>query len=54
MENAWTYTTNDILAHFGVNPSFGLTQEAVSNSQKIYGRNGTPHSPLFTLLNNRL
>lgn len=53
MENAWTYTTNDILAHFGVNPSFGLTQEAVSRNQKVYGRNELPEdasTPLWKLI----
>jgi hypothetical protein len=42
MENAWASTTHDALAHFGVNPSFGLTGEVILRNQKLYGRNGEP------------
>jgi Cation transporter/ATPase, N-terminus len=42
MEDAWAYSTQDALAHFGVNPSIGLTPDAVLRNQKLYGRNGEP------------
>ena len=41
MEQAWTYSVQDALRHYGVSPEKGLTSEQVAKAQKQYGPNGT-------------
>ncbi|OCL06258.1 calcium ATPase [Glonium stellatum] len=45
MENAYTLSTKDVLAHFQVSESSGLSEERVVSSRQKYGRNALPEDP---------
>lgn len=45
MENAYTQSTKDVLAHFQVSESSGLSDERVLGSRQKYGRNALPEDP---------
>jgi len=40
MDEAYTHSPKDVLAHFKVNESHGLTEQAVQSSRTKHGRNG--------------
>lgn len=40
MENAFTKTTSEVLKHFSVSESKGLTEAQISASREKFGRNG--------------
>ncbi|WVQ73814.1 potassium/sodium efflux P-type ATPase, fungal-type [Cryptococcus sp. DSM 104548] len=53
LANAWTYTPEDALAHYGTNPETGLTEEQVRRNKETYGENVLPESAptsLFKLI----
>jgi Ca2+ transporting ATPase len=40
LSNAWTYTVQDALAHYGVTEDNGLTESRARENEKLYGKNG--------------
>ena len=40
MENAHTYTTDEVLKHFKVDVNKGLTEKQIAESYQKYGPNG--------------
>ncbi|KAG8867815.1 hypothetical protein FRC20_004813 [Serendipita sp. 405] len=53
MEAAWTRSADHVLQHFGVNPSAGLSQDAVRKHQELYGKNEIqeePPTPIWELI----
>jgi magnesium-transporting ATPase (P-type) len=40
MENAFARSTSEVLKHFGVSETQGLTDAQVQSSREKYGRNG--------------
>lgn len=58
LNNAWTFTPQDALGHFGTNPDTGLTDEQVRRNREAYGENcescGLTSSPRNMADNRRL
>jgi Ca2+ transporting ATPase len=40
LSNAWTYTVQDALAHYGVSEESGLDEYRARENAKLYGKNG--------------
>lgn len=40
LSNAWTYTVQDALAHYGVSEETGLDEYRARENAKLYGKNG--------------
>ncbi|KAG6888489.1 hypothetical protein C0995_007915 [Termitomyces sp. Mi166 len=45
MDTPWTHSTEEILQHFGVDTSTGLSPGQVAKHAEIYGRNELPEDP---------
>jgi Ca2+ transporting ATPase len=43
LSNAWTYTAQDALAHYGVTEEGGLTETRARENAKLYGKNSELH-----------
>ncbi len=41
LTNAWTYSVQDSLAHYGVTAEQGMSEVQVRETQRLYGKNGT-------------
>jgi hypothetical protein len=39
LENAWTHSAEDVLAHYSVDAKKGLSTDAVERNRKLYGEN---------------
>ncbi|PVG02212.1 calcium ATPase [Serendipita vermifera] len=53
MDAAWTRSSDQVLQHFGVEASTGLSSDSVQRHQTIYGRNELPEdepTPLWELI----
>ncbi|XAO26947.1 potassium/sodium efflux P-type ATPase, fungal-type [Cryptococcus bacillisporus CA1280] len=50
LNNAWTFTPQDALGHFGTNPDTGLTDEQVRRNREAYGENALPESAPNSLI----
>ncbi|WVO18044.1 hypothetical protein L204_105742 [Cryptococcus depauperatus] len=53
LNNAWTYTPEDVLSHFDTNPETGLSEKQIRKNREIYGENALPESvptSLFKLI----
>lgn len=41
MDAPWTKTGEEVLQHFGVDQTRGLTSDAAAKHAELYGKNGT-------------
>ncbi|KAJ9109076.1 hypothetical protein QFC21_000404 [Naganishia friedmannii] len=49
LSNAWTYSVQDALAHYGVTEDRGLDESRARENAKLYGRNVLPEEPATSM-----
>lgn len=47
VQQPWTRSSSEILAHFGVHPTHGLSSADAARHAALYGKNGMSTLPLF-------
>jgi len=44
MESPWAHSSEQVLQHFGVDPTVGLAPDQVQKHVQLYGKNGRIYS----------